>query len=245
MKLARHAIWLPFSAGLFLALMATLLVLNMPAQESGSSSGQTTVIEMEGTVQTSRARSVEWHAARTNESLAPLDRLRTREQSRAALRLRDRSLFRLGELSELTVETPEDSNSSTAVNLLRGVLMFFHRGNPRDVQFRTGTVSAAIRGTEFHVEVAGNGRMVLTLFDGEVELSNPQGVLRIVSGEQATVDPGQAPVKTALLVPQHDLIQWCLYYPGVLDAEELNLTPAEEAELQPSLTAYRDRKSVV
>lgn len=80
---------------------------------------------------------------------------------------------------------------------------------------------------------------MFTLFDGEVELSNPQGALRIVSGEQATVDPGQAPVKSPLLVPQHDLIQWCLYYPGVLDAEELNLTPAEEAELQHSLAAYR------
>ena len=153
--------------------------------------------------------------------------------------MRDRSLFRLGELSELTVEIPDDSKSSTAVNMLRGVLMFFHRGNPRDVQFRTGTMSAAIRGTEFHVEVGDNGRTVLTLFDGEVELSNPQGFLRIVSGEQATVDPGRAPVKTALLVPRHDLIQWCLYYPGVLDAGELNLIPAEEAALQPSLIAYR------
>ena len=193
---------------------------------------------MEGTVQTARARTVYWHAARTNESLAPLDRLRTREQSRAALRLRDRSLFRLGELSELTVEAADDSQS-TAVSMLRGVFMFFHRGKPKDVQFRTGTVSAAVRGTEFHVEVADNGRTVLTLFDGEVELSNPQGTLRLVSGEQAKVDPGQAPVKTAVLVTRNDLIQWCLYYPGVLDTAELNLTPAEEAALQSSLAAYR------
>lgn len=194
---------------------------------------------MEGTVQTARARTVDWHTAVTNQALAPLDRLRTREQSRAALRLRDRSLFRIGELSELTVEAPDDSQSSTAVNMLRGVLMFFHRGNPRDFQFRTGTVSAAIRGTEFQVDVADNGRTLLTLFDGEVELSNPQGALRLVSGEQALVDPGQAPVKTAVIVTRNDLIQWCLYYPGVLDADELNLTPTEETALQPSLAAYR------
>ena len=209
------------------------------AQDKPGATSQTTVIELEGTVQSAAARTVAWRAAQTNEVLAHLDRLRTREQSRAALRLRDRSLFRLGELSELTVDAPSDSQSSPAVNLLRGVLMFFHRGNPKDVQFRTGSVSAAIRGTEFHVEVTDTGRTVFTLFDGEVALSNPQGELRLLSGEQASVDPGQAPVKTAMLVPRHDLIQWCLYYPGVLDLAELRLLPAEQTVLQSSLTAYR------
>lgn len=199
-----------------------------------------TVIEIEGTVQTARASTnVVWQAARTNETLAARDRVRTREQSRAALRLIDRSLFRLGELSELTVELPADSQSPASVGLLRGLLMFFHRGDPRDVEIRTRTVSAAVRGTEFQVEVAENGRTVLTLFDGEVELSNPQGTLRLVSGEQASVDPGQAPVKTAVIFTRNDLIQWCLYYPGVLDPAELNLTAAETAALEPSLTAYR------
>ena len=239
MKITRHHHrWALAPCGL-VALMAAGLSLDVQAQQSNLPPAQTTLVEMEGTVQTARARTVDWHTAVTNQALAPLDRLRTREQSRAALRLRDRSLFRIGELSELTVEAPDDSQSSTAVNMLRGVLMFFHRGNPRDVQFRTGTVSAAIRGTEFQVDVADNGRTLLTLFDGEVELSNPQGTLRLVSGEQASVDPGQAPVKTAVIVTRNDLIQWCLYYPGVLDPDELNLTPAEETELQPSLAAYR------
>lgn len=199
-----------------------------------------TVIEISGTVQTARASTNGvWYAAHTNETLTARDKIRTREDSRAALRLIDRSLFRLGELSELTVESPADCQSPASVGLLRGLLMFFHRGDPRDVEIRTRTVSAAIRGTEFQVEVAENGRTVLTLFDGEVELSNPQGTLRIVSGEQAAVDPGQAPVKTAVIFTRNDLIQWCLYYPGVLDVDELNLTPAEEALLQPSLAAYR------
>ncbi len=200
---------------------------------------QATVIEMEGTVQTAPARTTDWRAAKTNDALAALDRIRTREQSRAALRLIDRSLFRLGELSELTVEPMADEKSPANVGLVRGVLFFLHRGRPKDVELRTRTVSAAIRGTEFHVEVADNGRTVLTLFDGEVELANPQGTLRLVSGEQGTVDPGQPPVKTAMLVPRHDLIQWCLYYPGVLDVDELSLVPAETAALQASLAAYR------
>ena len=239
MNLARHCHRLFVSTITLVILRAVLSDMESMAQGTNPPSAQATVLEAEGTVQTAAARTADWRAARTNESLAPLDRLRTRERSRAALRLRDRSVFRLGELSEVIVEAPDDSQSSTAVNMLRGVLMFFHRGNPRDVQFRTGTVSAAIRGTEFHVEVADNGRTVLTLFDGEVELSNPQGTLRLVSGEQAAVDPGQPPVKTAVIVTRNNLIQWCLYYPGVLDPAELNLTLAEETALQPSLAAYR------
>lgn len=222
-------------AVLLLALLAEIA----RAQSNASTPPPAMVIEIEGAVQTARARTTDWHPARTNEALGTLDRVRTREQSRATLRLNDRSLFRLGELSDLTVEPTADAQSPANVGLLQGILLFFHRGNPRDVQLRTRTVSAAIRGTEFQVEVADNGRTVLTLFDGEVELSNPQGTLQLVSGEQATIDPGQAPVKTPLLVPRNDLIQWCLYYPGVLDPAELNLTPAEEAALQASLTAYR------
>ena len=198
-----------------------------------------TLIELEGTVQTARARAADWLPARTNGALAVLDRVRTREQSRATMRLLDRSLFRLGELSEITVEAPPDSQTPSSFSLGRGLLYFLHRGKPADVKANTRTVSAAIRGTEFLLEVADNGRTVLTLFDGEVELSNPQGVLRLVSGEQGAVDPGQAPVKTPLLIPKHDLIQWCLYYPGVLDADELNLQAAEATALQPSLAAYR------
>jgi len=194
---------------------------------------------MEGTVQTARARTANWRAAQTNEALAALDRVRTREQSRAALRLIDRSLFRLGELSELTVEPMESAAAPARVGLARGLMLFLHRGRPRDVELRTRAVSAAIRGTEFHVSVDDNGRTVLTLFDGEVELSNPQGTLRLVSGEQGTVDPGQPPVKTPMLVAKNDLIQWCLYYPAVLDAGELALTPAEENALASSLAAYR------
>jgi len=198
-----------------------------------------TLIELEGTVETARARTTDWKSARTNDALAALDRVRTLIDSRATLRLGDRSLGRLGELALVTIETPPGAKTPSSFSLTQGLLFFFHRGKPADINIKTGAGTAGIRGTEFLIEVTGNGRTVLTLFDGEVDLSNAQGVLRLVSGEQGTMDPGQAPVKTPMLVPKHDLIQWCLYYPGVLDADELNLPAAEEAVLQASLAAYR------
>src|SRR5208282_2431264 len=36
-----------------------------------------------------------------------------------------------------------------------------------------------------------------------------------------------------------NIIQWCLYYPAVLDVDELNFSDAEKQALTPSLAAYR------
>ncbi|HKX60981.1 MAG TPA: TonB-dependent receptor, partial [Verrucomicrobiae bacterium] len=50
--------------------------------------------------------------------------------------------------------------------------------------------------------------------------------------------PGRIPQRTAVL-NAINIIQWCLYYPGVLDTSELELTAEAQAILQPSLAAYR------
>ena len=88
----------------------------------------------------------------------------------------------------------------------------------------TPTVNGAVRGTEFVVAVAANGNTTLTMLDGEVQLSNAQGSLVITSGEQAKVDVGGRPRKTAVLEAINS-VQWCLYYPGVLDLEGTGLFP--------------------
>src|SRR5207244_6626162 len=68
--------------------------------------------------------------------------------------------------------------------------------------------------------------------------SDLKGSLVLQSGEQGVVDPGQAPRKTAVL-HAINVIQWSLYYPAVLDPEELGLTQIEQTELADSLAAYR------
>src|SRR5262249_11979999 len=60
----------------------------------------------------------------------------------------------------------------------------------------------------------------------------------INSGEQADADPGQKPVKTAVIMTVN-VIQWCLYYPGVLDLKDLNLPAAGADSYRDSLAAYR------
>ena len=209
-----------------------------PAAAAPGRENQVTVLEREGRVEAVRAGATAWTAAQTNQILRVADRVRTGERSRATLHLLDQSTLRMFELSEFLIEPLPDAPDRPVFSLSKGLLYFFHRDKAVDVQFKTRTATAAIRGTEFHLAVADNGRTVLTMFDGEVDLSNAFGAIQLKSGEQGVVEPGQAPVKTAV-IDARNIIQWCLYYPGVLDVDELRFDVNEQAALQDSLTAYR------
>lgn len=205
---------------------------------SGAPTNQVTLLEKEGQVEASRANETRWQAAQTNQVLRVADRIRTGERSRATLHLLDQSTMRMAELTEFLIEPLPTAADKPSFSLGKGLLYFFHRDKPVDVQFKTRTATAAIRGTEFHLAVADNGRTVLTMFDGEVKLANEFGAVELKNGEQGVVEPGQAPVKSPAL-DAINLIQWCLYYPGVLEVDELGLSTNESATLQSSLTAYR------
>ena len=197
-----------------------------------------TVLEKSGKVEAALAGTNVWSAAQTNQILRITDRIRTGERSRATLHLLDQSTLRMAELTEFQVEPIEVLSEKPSFSLGKGMLYFFHRDKPADVQFKTRTATAAIRGTEFHLAVDDDGRTILTMFDGEVELTNAFGAVQLKNGEQGVVEPGQSPMKFPALYAVN-YIQWCLYYPGVLDVDELRFDANEQAALQNSLAAYR------
>jgi len=194
----------------------------------------TRVVSLEGSVTWARAGAAQWEAAGTNQTLQAGDRLRTGAGSRAAVQFSDQSVKRLGELTTLTIAAPVGQEKG-AFEVERGRLFFKSWEQPNQIRFKTRTVSGAIRGTEFTLEVAEDGRTVLTLINGAVDLTNAVGGLALQSGEEATVAAGEAPSKAPAINAQKS-IQWCLYYPGVLDADELELP---DPALAASLAAYR------
>lgn len=178
-----------------------------------------------------------WLAAAVGQALFERDRLRTGSLSRASLRLTDLAILRVNELTTLMILKPEAASSKPSLNLEAGAVYFFSREKPQEMHLRTPVVTGALRGTEFNATVGAGGRTVITMFEGELDLQNAQGRLVIRTGEQATVEPGRAPVKTAV-IDAVNIIQWCLYYPGIIDLADLHLGPAERAALGPSLAAY-------
>ena len=196
------------------------------------------LVEKEGKVEVARKGSTAWTAAQVNESLQPGDRLRTGSRSRAALRWSELSVVRVSELTSLEIQPPAKSTDKPQLDLRSGATYFFSREKPTEVQFRTPVASGAIRGTEFNLAVAEDGRTVLSLLDGAVDLANAQGTATLASGEQATVEQGSAPKKTAL-IDAVNVIQWALYYPAVIDPDELTLSDSEKDTFKDSLSAYR------
>ena len=221
-----------------------LALLNSLGAQTPESAGNASVLSKENVVDVaSGGRS--WTSAVVGQALATHDRLRTGEDSRAAVRMTDLSVLRIDELSTIEITPPSTANDKPGLNVKEGTTYFFSREKSREMRVETPAVNGAMRGTEFVVTVAANGNTTVTMLDGEVELSNAQGSLVVSTGEQAKVDVGGRPRKTAVLEAINS-VQWCLYYPGVLDLKELgysrhsnaSISAYSEGDLLAALAAY-------
>ena len=208
---------------------------NPGASPANSSSTNYVLLTVEGTVDVMGAGATNWVAGRPGLELLPGDRVRTGAKSRASVRQSNLSVYRMDELSDILVP---GKTKPAKVRLNRGSAFFFNRGQPTDFEVQTPTAAAAIRGTEFHLQVDGDGVTTLALLEGAVELSNERGRIQLRNGEQGRAEPGKEPAKTAV-IDAMNIVQWCLYYPAVLDARELDLSADEKSSLSGSLAAYQ------
>ena len=177
-----------------------------------------------------------WSAAQVGQELAIHDRLRTGDLSQASVRLTNLSVLQIDELTTIEILAPRGpAVDKPVLDLKAGQIYFFSRDKTREIELQTPVATGALRGTEFNLLVGAGGRTVLTMLDGEVELRNALGSVVVRSGEQGLVEPGHAPTKTAV-INATNIIQWCLYYPGLLDADGLHLDP----DLGASVAAYRE-----
>ena len=138
---------------------------------------------------------------RPNKILHLGDQVRSGKASRATLRLSDKSVLRLYELTTLEIKPPQQTGHNDVIDVKAGATYFFNRDKPQETQFQTPSASGAIRGTEFNLVVREDGQTELTLLDGQVDLTNEQGSLQLQSGEQASIAKGQAPKKPPPSMP--------------------------------------------
>jgi Flp pilus assembly protein TadD len=126
--------------------------------------------------------------------------------------------------------------------LIQGIISFFHRDKPGRISIFTSGAAAGVEGTEFVMKVETvNGIDVTTLsvIDGLVRFYNNQGpALTVTNLQEAIASPGQAPRYMPGFIANNRL-QWCFYYPGVLDLGDLPLSAGEQQALADSLNAYR------
>ncbi len=212
------------------------VVLNVGAQTSGliTTNHLSRLIEGAGQVDLYSARAAGWSTAAVGATLEPGDRVRTLAQSRAAVQLSDRSVIRLDELTTLEILPPRNGEKKR-FGLPKGALYFFNRERPADIEFDTPLASGAIRGTEFVLQTSQ--AVHLALIDGWVSLAPATGEISLRSGEEVDLSPGKPPVKTSL-VNAAAVLQWALYYPGIVREADLRLAPPEKVRVQGVLENY-------
>jgi len=196
------------------------------------------IVELQGKAEFAPVATGTWLPAQTNQILHPFEQLRTGANSRVALLWSDRSVVSFGALTEIEVLPPDSPNARSGLHLFRGIISFFHRDEPGRIRVITRGAVAGVEGTEFAIAVANTDRATLSVIDGTVRFSNEQATLILTNGQQAVVEPGLAPVRTVGFVA-NNLLQWCFYYPAVIDPSDLAFTPQEEQILGESLQAYR------
>jgi len=196
------------------------------------------LLTLEGNVQVFPVNGTGWMSATPNQILQIGDRLRTLERSRATVRLSELTVLRLNELTTLQIREAEHAGAQSLLDVKSGSVYFLGREKPAKQEFQTPLTSGAIRGTEFNLSVAADGSTIVALIEGGLTLSNQVGQVDMTSGDQGNVDPGKAPVKSPM-VGAVNIMQWCLYYPGILDVSDLDLSADEQRALSGPLAAYR------
>lgn len=185
------------------------------APAATAADGLAKVAVVQNQVEAKKASADGWAPSTRDQALFAHDRIRTGAASRAALLYSDQTLHRMGEKSELEILPPNGTSGSGLLNVVTGRHYFATR-TPKDFgKVQTPTVTAAIKGTEFAVDVAEDGTTTITMIEGTVEASNPYGSVTVVKGEQAVAAPGSAPQKRIVVHPR-DAVAWALHYPAVV-----------------------------
>lgn len=194
--------------GLFLLPVVTLFVslINISAHAAD----RAVLVSQEGRVDVRVSNAGNFTAATTNQKLVSGDVIRTGLDGKAAMQLYGGGIIRLSPNSVFTLES---TAGTEAAKISAGKAFFFSREAQRFPIIKTPAISAAVRGTEFAVEVTGDLSSVIVL-DGAVNVSNSKGEVSLGANEVAKARPGQAPEKSILLNPL-DAVQWAIFVPKI------------------------------
>ncbi|NIB42541.1 TonB-dependent receptor [Pseudomaricurvus alkylphenolicus] len=195
-----------------------------------------TIVSVRGSVDYSNDGHV-WLQVVEQQRVGANTRLRTGDDSQAAVQLSSGAILRIGELSLVNLVAPAEPSDSITLSIVEGLFYFFSRRTPESVQILTPSATGAIRGTEFNLSVSRHGDTAYAIVEGEVDIDSHSESLSVRAGEVATISESGLE-KHSLSNDYRELHHW-LYYPPVLVPSELAFTPADADSLQVSLQFYR------
>lgn len=144
-----------------------------------------------------------WQPLRRGTRLDGGNQIRTSDQSLVAVVFTDdKSLIKIRSNSEVTIHGAREK-TGIAKKIDMGVGQLWAKVTPggRDFRIETPTGVAAVKGTEFYVNLI-DGLMEVIGVEGLVQLFNDQGSVNVGAGQRGVLQRGQAPaVEPAREVP--------------------------------------------
>lgn len=142
-----------------------------------------------------------WRTVDVKQDLLSGDTLRTNAYGQLAILFSDRTQVRLGRNTTLVVKAIGNA-SDTVFGLQSGSLWARAERGGLGLTVETPAAAAAIRGTDWTLQVDDKGKTSLVVLEGLVQLSNPQGSVSVGAGEAAVASIGQAPTKIVIVDPK-------------------------------------------
>ena len=181
-----------------------LAALSLPA--SGQHAAE--IVSIKGKSDHGRAPTGPWAPARVQQRLPDGTWLRTQQDTKVALLFVDETTTDIFSNTVAQIKQPEAAAPrKSIIDFQRGKARIETKTPAKSFGVTTPTGVAAIRGTEWLVEVADDGTSAFTVVEGEVELSNEHGTLLVASNEQGVLERGKPPFKRRVQNAR-ERIQW-------------------------------------
>jgi len=184
--------WLLIIKGALLVVLTAILAMVLSC--GGGESTPARIVEVVADVQAHARPKDDWVEAMVDMLIYGGGQVRTGADSAAQLELREGSV----RLSAYTMFTMKETTTQGGIWLTK---LFLDRGRlwinldtdePHELTVDTGIAIATVRDTLFSVSIAGD-TMLVSVADGEVELTAQGQTVTVRAGEQATAERGQPP----------------------------------------------------
>jgi Family of unknown function (DUF6600)/FecR protein len=174
-----------------------------------TSTGVARVSLIQGDVSTERGDANEWVQATMNTPLVPGDTIATAAHSRAEVQLDYANVLRLDENAE--VKIADLSGSRIQLQVARGTVdLAVMQGNQTNSELDTPNVAVQpLQPGTYRIDVNSNDLSLVTVRDGQAQVSTPQGSTNVEAGNQITIQGAQNPqYQIASAAPRDGWDQW-------------------------------------
>ena len=177
-------------------MMAVLALAGLPLFGQGgteTSTGVARVSLIKGDVSMERGDSNEWVSVTVNTPLVPGDTIATAAGSRAEVQLDYSNVVRMAE--NASVKIADLNGSRIQLQVARGTVdLAVFKNNQANSEVDTPNVAVEpLQPGTYRIEVNSDAVSLITVRDGQAQISTPQGSTNVNAGQQITVEGAQSP----------------------------------------------------